>query len=50
MSVRTSPRSPLRLTLPGAAIKRLREAAIYCTPEISLEIPACRQAVCSPRS
>ena len=37
MSVRTSPRSPLRLTLPGAAIKRLREAAIYCTPEISLE-------------
>ena len=27
----------VRLTLPGAAIKRLREAGIYCTPEISLE-------------
>ena len=37
MSVRTSAKSPLRLTLPGAAIKRLREAGIYCTPEISLE-------------
>ena len=29
--------SQLRLTLPGAAIKRLQEAGIYCTPEISLE-------------
>jgi hypothetical protein len=37
MSVRTITKPPLRLTLPGAAIKRLREAGIYCTPEISLE-------------
>ena len=37
MSVRTSAKSPLRLTLPGPAIQRLREAGIYCTPEISLE-------------
>ena len=29
--------SPLRLTLPAAAIKRLQEAGIYCTPETSLE-------------
>jgi len=35
MSVKTN--SPLRLTLPGAAIKRLHDAGIYCTPEISLE-------------
>ena len=37
MSVRTSAKYPLRLTLPGAAIRWLREAGIYCTPEISLE-------------
>ena len=37
MSVRKNAPSPLRLTLPAAAIRRLREAGIYCTPEISLE-------------
>jgi len=37
MSVRTNPPSSLRLTLPAAAIRRLREVGIYCTPEISLE-------------
>ena len=37
MSVRTHPPSSLRLTLPAAAIRRLREVGIYCTPEISLE-------------
>jgi hypothetical protein len=37
MSARADAQTPLRLTLPAAAIKRLREAAIYCTPEISLE-------------
>jgi hypothetical protein len=37
MSVRPNAQSPLRLTLPVAAIRRLREAGIYCTPEISLE-------------
>ena len=37
MSVRKNAPSPLRLTLPAAAIRRLREAGIYCIPEISLE-------------
>ena len=37
MSVRKNAPSPLRLTLPAAAIRRLRESGIYCTPEISLE-------------
>ena len=37
MSARANAQSPLRLTLPAAAIRRLREAGIYCTPEISLE-------------
>ena len=37
MSARANAQSPLRLTLPTAAIRRLREAGIYCTPEISLE-------------
>ena len=37
MSARTSAKSPIRLTLPGAALRRLREAGIYCAPEISLE-------------
>ena len=44
MSVKTNSR--LRLTLPGAAIKRLQDAGIYCTPEISLEFQrACQRYV-----
>ena len=37
MSARANVKTPLRFTPPAAAIRRLREAGIYCTPEISLE-------------
>ena len=37
MSAKAKGQQPVRLTLPGAAVKRLQEAGIYCTPEVSLE-------------
>ena len=37
MSGKPKAHQAARLTLPGAAVKRLQEAGIYCTPEVSLE-------------
>ena len=39
----------LRLTLPAAAVQRLRKAGIYCTPSITDRISAGDQAACPAR-
>ena len=37
MSGKRNSHSPLRLTLPSAAVRRLTEAGIHCRPEVGLE-------------